>query len=246
MAKTSRRARRTSHLYMPSAFDLFTPSKEIVLKNIWVFAPLYAALFIFYVHSWIWQPLPGQHIRLWQHASGFSSGWLGSPLPAYFSFLVVGFSLLWLILTLIIGTAAQIMSHAAQLDAAQSQHLDFQNLWRIVRRQGWRLLGLYIVMAVIFTIGFALLIVPGLFMLRRYLMAPYVMIDKNTSISESLSQSAALSLKNTHAVWGLIGVLFIIGLVNIIPYFGGLAAFALGSLYSVAPALRYEQLKKLA
>jgi hypothetical protein len=77
-------------------------------------------------------------------------------------------------------------------------------------------------------------------------MAPYVMIDKNTGIQESLTKSAAISLKNTGAVWGIIGVLFLIGLVNIIPYFGGLAAFVLGSLYSVAPALRYQQLKKLA
>lgn len=246
MVRTKNRARRTSHLYLPSAFDLFAPSKEIVLNNIWIFGPLYAVPFIFYVHSWLWSPLPGQHIHLWQRADGFSSGWAAGPLPAYFTFLVIGFSLLWLALTLTVGTVAQIMSQAAQLDAAQDRHLDFQNLWQVVRRLGWRLLGLYIVMALIFVIGFALFFAPGLFMIRRYLMAPYVMIEKNTGIRDSLSQSAALSLKNTGAVWGIIGVIFLIGLVNIIPYFGGLASFALGSLYSVAPALRYQQLKKLA
>lgn len=246
MARTNSRARRTSHLYLPSAFDLFASSKEIVMNNLWIFAPLYATSFIFYVHSWIWQPLQGQHIHLWQHVDGFSSAWLGSPLPAYFTFLVVGFSLLWLVLTLTLGTIAQIMSHAAQLDASENKHLDFQNLWQVVRRQGWRLLGLYIVMALIFLIGFALLFVPGLFMVRRYLLAPYVMIDKGTGIQESLAQSADMSKRNTGAIWGIIGVMFLIGLVNIIPYFGGLAAFVLGSLYSVAPALRYQQLKKLA
>jgi uncharacterized membrane protein len=138
------------------------------------------------------------------------------------------------------------MSQAAQLDAVEDKHLDFQNLWQVVKTKGWRLLGLYIVMSLIIGLGFVLLFIPGLFMIRRYIMAPYVMIDKNTGIQESLTKSAAISLKNTGAVWGIIGVLFLIGLVNIIPYFGGLAAFVLGSLYSVAPALRYQQLKKLA
>jgi hypothetical protein len=145
-----------------------------------------------------------------------------------------------------LGTVAQIMSQAAQLDAVEDKHLDFQNLWQVVKKMGWRLLGLYILMAIIIGVGFVLLFIPGLFMIRRYILAPYVMIDKNAGIRESLSQSAALSLKNTSAVWGIIGVMFLIGLVNIIPYFGGLAAFVLGSLYSVAPALRYQQLKKLA
>jgi len=242
MARTKNRARRTSHLYLPSAFDLFTHSKEIVLKNIWIFGPLYAVLFVFFIHSWLWSPPVGQHLRLWQRSDGFSSAWLGGPLPAYFTFLFVGFSLLWLLLTIVIGTAAQIMSQAAQLDASQEKHLDFQNLWQVVRKMGLRLLGLYIVMGVIFAFSFLLLFIP----LRRYLLAPYVMIEKNAGIRESLARSAALSLKNTGAVWGIIGVMFLIGLVNIIPYFGGLAAFTLGSLYSVAPALRYQQLKRLA
>lgn len=246
MAHTHNRARRTSHLYLPSAFDLFTPSKNIVLENIWIFGPLYAVSFIFFVHSWLWSPVAGQHVRLWQHSDGFSSAWLSGPLPAYFSLLVVGFSLLWLVLTIIVGTAAQVMSQAAQLQAAENQHLDFHNLWQVVRRMGWRLLGLYIVMSLIFFVGLLLFIIPGLFMIRRYMLAPYVMIEKNAGIGESLARSAELSKRNTGSVWGLMGVMLLIGLVNIIPYFGGLAAFILGCLYSVAPALRYQQLKKLA
>src|SRR5579862_9804921 len=105
MARTRHRARRSSPLYLPSAFDLFTPSRELVLKHIWIFGPLYAVPFIFYIHSWIWSPLPNQHVRLWQHAGGFSSGWPGSTLPTYITFLSIGFSLLWLLIILAIGTA---------------------------------------------------------------------------------------------------------------------------------------------
>jgi hypothetical protein len=245
MAKASRRARRTSAFYIPGAFDLFAQSKELVLKHIWIFGPLYAVPFIFYLHSWLWSPLPNQHVSWWHHADGFSSAWSGGALPSYLTYLSVGFSLLWLAIILIIGTIAQIMSNAAQLRAAQNQDFDFKHLWQAAREQGLQLLGLYIVMGIIFSIGLVLLIIPGLIFIRRYLFAPYVMIDKKTGIFDSLSESAALSKINPGSVWGVIGVLFLIGLLNILPYIGGLAAFGFGVLYSVAPALRYLQLKKL-
>src|SRR5882757_3862207 len=110
MARTSKRARRSSPLNLPGAFELFAPSKEIVLNNIWVFGPLYAVPFIFWIHSWIWSPLPNQSVHWWQSGGNFSSGWPGGPLPTYGTFLLVGFSLLWLVIIGFLGTAAQIMS----------------------------------------------------------------------------------------------------------------------------------------
>ncbi|MBX4190665.1 hypothetical protein KW794_01115 [Candidatus Saccharibacteria bacterium] len=246
MARASKRARRTSAFYMPGAFDLFTPSKELVLKNIWIFGPLYALSLVFYIHSWIWSPLPNQPVSWWHHADGFSSAWPGSPLPIHITFLSVGFSVLWLLIIMLIGTIVQIMSNAAQLVAAEGKRLDFNNLWQIVKELGWRMWGLYLLTGLIVFVGLVLLIVPGLIFIRRYFLAPYVMLDKKTDIMESLNMSASLSKANTGAVWGVIGVMFLIGLLNILPYIGGLAAFVIGALYSVAPALRYQQLKKLA
>jgi hypothetical protein len=246
MPAARNRARKSSPLYLPGAFELFTPSKAIILKNIWIFGPLYAVPLVFWIHSWIWSPLPTQHVRLWQHSDGFSSGWIGSPLPIDLTFLVVGFSILWFLLIIVIGTIVQIMTQAAQLEAAQSKHLDFQNLWQTLKKFGWRITGLYITMSLIILIGFILLFVPGLFMIRRYILAPYAMLDKNLSIREALDQSARLSKRNTGAIWGVLGVMLLIGFINIIPIIGGLASFVFGSLYSIAPALRYQQLKQLA
>ena len=175
MARTSRRARRSSPLHLPGAFKLFTPSKELVLNNIWIFGPLYAVPLIFYIHSWIWSPLPNQAVHWWQHSDFFSNGFTGSPLPAYSTFITVGFSIFWFIFIVALGTIAQIMAQTAQLDAVEKRPLDFQDLWKVVKQLGWRLLGLYAVMAVIIFIGFILLIIPGLIMIRRYIFAPYVM-----------------------------------------------------------------------
>lgn len=245
MARTSKRARRSSHLYMPSAFDLFRPSKDLILSNIWIFGPLFAVPFIFWVHSWLWSPLPGQHVSFWQHSDTISAGWTASPLPAYPLYLYVGFSFMWLILALVAGLGALMLTQKAQLDAVEHKTLDFQDLWWAAKRQWRQLLGLYIVLGITVFVGFALFIVPGLLLMRRWMFAPYIMLEERTGISDSLAKSNSLTSKNPGAIWGMIGVMFLIVLVGIVPIVGGLAAFALGCLYSLAPALRYQQFKKL-
>jgi hypothetical protein len=245
MARTSRRARRNSAYHLPGAFDLFTPSKELVLKNIWIFGPLYAVPLIFGIHDWIWSPGPNQPHHWYNHAYGLNASTPGNPIPDYGFSAFVGLTLLWFLIVLIVGSVAAMMSQAAQLDAVEKRPLDFQDLWKVVKELGWRLLGLYVVMAVIIIVGFILLIIPGLFAVRRYMLAPYVMIDKKTGIREALDKSAELSLVNTGALWGVMGVMFLIGLINIIPFVGGLVSFVVGGLYSVAPAMRYQQLNRL-
>lgn len=239
------RARKSSPLYLASAFDLFQPSKDSVIKNIWVFGPLYGAMLLLGLHSWIWSPSPSQEPHWWSAMGGVGSGTTITPYPLFAGAVLIGFSIIWFFIALAVGAISQIMAQEAQLEAAKGREPVFHKLWNTVKELGWRMLGLYIAMWVIIGIGFILLIIPGLFMLRRYLLAPYVMLDKRCGITDALEQSARLSKINTRAVWGILGVLLLIALLNIIPIIGGLAAFVFGALYSVAPALRYEQLKKL-
>ncbi|HET9721749.1 MAG TPA: hypothetical protein VFP32_01840 [Candidatus Saccharimonadales bacterium] len=245
MARTSSRPRRNSAFHLPSAFDLFTPSKELVMRHIWIFGPLYAVPLIFGIHDWIWSPAAGQPHHWWDHAYGFSSGGPANPFPDYGFSAFVGASIVWFLIVLIIGTIATVMSQSAQLDAVRGQRLDFQDLWSVTKQLGLRMLGLYIVTAVIVVVGLILLVVPGVIFFRRYYLAPYAMLDKNLSIREALEESATLTKKNTGAIWGVIGVTVLISLISILPFIGGLIAFIFGCLYSIAPAMRYQQLKRL-
>jgi hypothetical protein len=239
MARTNHRGRRRSPLYLPSAFELFTPSKELVLRHIWIFGPLYAIPLIFSIHAWIWAPLPHAAHHWWYHSGSLGWGSAGTPLPVYSILILIGFSLLWLILILVGGTIIQIMSQRAQLDVAEGKTLSFERLWPAVRELGWRMAGLYIVssLAIVFTL---------FIFARRYILAPYVMLDEKGSIRETMRRSSEISARNSGSVWGIIGVLFLISLCGILPFIGGLLSFVLGCLYSVAPALRYQQLKRLA
>src|SRR5436190_2021153 len=176
------RPRRSSPLHLTPAFGLFKPSRDLVLKHIWIFGPLYAVYVLFSIHTWIWSPSgPGEHHHWWQ--SNFASTPSG-PFPAGLDYTFVGFSIFWVLITLVIGTIVQIMTQKAQLDAAEAKTPTFDRLWVTVKILGWRMLGLYIVSTIIIVVGFLLLIVPGIYMVKRYFLAPYVMLDKKVSIRE--------------------------------------------------------------
>lgn len=60
---------------------------------------------------------------------------------------------------------------------------------------------------IIAAVGFILLIVPGLIFIRRYILAPYYIVDKNMSVLNAMRESAKESKPVARYVWGSIGVL---------------------------------------
>lgn len=157
----------------------------------------------------------------------------------------VGFSITWLLVTIVVGTIVQIMTQTAQLEAAQAKTPTFDKLWAITKELGLRLFGLYIIASLIILLGLIFFIIPGLFMVKRYFLSPYVMIDQKVGIREALDRSAAIST-SFGAIWGVVLVIILFGLISIVPMIGWLVSFILGMLYSVAPALRYEELKRIS
>lgn len=245
MARTSRRARRTSPLRITPAFELFYKSKDRVLKNSGIFIALYLLPFIFLFNSWIINASQLHGRSHWQWVfQNRSAGWMAPTLPAYAWGYLFTFAV-WGVLMLALSFFVQIMTQAAQLEAAENKIVDFNRLWRTTKEVGWRMVGLYLLVGLYILVGLILLVIPGLIMLRRYFLAPYVMLDQKTGIREAMDRSAALSAPNTGAIWGIIGVMILIGLINVLPVFGGLIALVVGALYGVAPALRYQELKKL-
>jgi hypothetical protein len=237
------RARLGSPLRLHGSFELFGKSRKLVQKNIWIFGPLYFLPLIFSFHSWEWTPAIGsQNGHWWTTYSWFGSG-LSASVPNFLWYTFIGFSLLWFVFVVAAGTIVQIMTQEAQLEATEGKALDFTRLWAVVKEMGWRMFGLYLLVGLYIFVGFILFIIPGLIMLRRYFLAPYVMLDTKCDIKTAMERSAEISKPYSGYVWGIIGVMFLIGLLNVIPGIGWMIAFVLGMFYSVAPALRYQELK---
>ncbi len=240
------RARLGSPLRLHGSFELFWKSRKLVTKNIWIFGPLFALPFLFSFHSWEWTPALGsQNGHWWTTYSWFGSGLSASAVPSYLWYGFVGFSIFWFGFVLVIGTLVQIMSQQAQLDATEGKPLDFIRLWKEAKQMFWQMVGLYLVIGLYVVVGLILFIIPGLIMLRRYFLAPYVMLDTKCSIKDAMERSAQITTPYSKYIWGIIGVMFLIGLFNVIPGIGWMMAFILGMFYSVAPALRYQELKDL-
>lgn len=229
---------RSSHApQLTGAFDLFSKSKKVVMRNANTFAILYLLPFLSVLAS-----LAGNNTNKSRGEQFVESGnFTGLPTNVLAGFIGLGivFFLVLAVLSIIIET----MTYTLELEGAGGKKPSLTHLFNVAKKYWLRIFGLLLVIGVLTLIGLILLIVPGLIVIRRYFLAPYVMIDRNLSISKAMSESARLTKINTGAIWGIIGVMFLIALLGVIPLIGPLLSFGLGVLYSVAPALRYRELQ---
>ena len=204
---------------LPSAFDLFRPSWEAVRRNL---------------NSFLWLVL------------------LPSLLAGTGSLLTRGFhkqhaaggqllSFIGVIYSLVVLAAVPLLSLLAARGHTVQPEVVFKSSWHFF----WRLLGLYIVTAMVVLVGLLLLIIPGIIMIRRYYLAPYFLIDQDLEIVEAMRQSAAATKGHSGALWGVIGVQILLGLIGVIPAIGSIVVVFFELPYACAPAIRYLQLKEL-
>lgn len=107
----------------------------------------------------------------------------------------------------------------------------------------WRFLGLNIITTLIYAVGIVLFIVPFFFALKRFILAPYYLVDQDLSIIQALKKSARDSDMFSEPIWSLIGVQALITVCGYIPVIG-LLAIVPNILYLCAPAIRYEEIQK--
>lgn len=125
------------------------------------------------------------------------------------------------------------------LKGARDEKIRFGEALRQGLHFAWRLFILSIVIGLLVMVGLILFIVPGLFVLKRYILAPYYLVDHTIGPLEAMRRSAEDSKRFGGAIWGLIGVTVLIGIASVIP-FGGI----LQLLYYGAPAARYEEITR--
>ena len=110
----------------------------------------------------------------------------------------------------------------------------------------WRYIGLTIVMGLAILGGFILLVIPGLFILQRYFLAGYFMVDQNLGIKASLKASWQATKQYSGSVWSLLAVLLLISLLSSLAgssYLAEILGEIILVVYACAPATRYLQIK---
>ena len=119
-------------------------------------------------------------------------------------------------------------------------------------------LGIAILVGLGITIGFILLIVPGIILFLRWVVAVPVLVQERQGVLGSMGRSAALTQGNRWALFGLFVVIVIILIVVqivvgfVVALFGGIIALVLGlvvqsilsTIFSTATAVSYVQLRE--
>lgn len=219
-----------------SAFELFTKSKDLVIKNINVFGILYALPLLFTILGSIDRKTAGDTADA-SMFGGFSRASTAG---------LIGFGAAIAAITVVVSIVVQIMIVIAELQVSAGKKPTISELWEVTKKYGLRLIGLGIVVGLMFVGGLILLIVPAFFVLRRYFLSPYYLIDRDLSISEAMRQSALDSKPYASEIWSVIGVTVLLSLTAIIPLIGSILSFVLVALYSVAAPLRYQEIKRLS
>jgi len=233
--------RRGSPLYVTPAFELFPKSYELIKNNFGTFAALYIFPLIIGLSNGTWVV---DSRRSWHTDFPAGAAVLGnSTLPAY-AYGGLGIALL---IAMVIAIFLQIMTQAAQLEVSEGRKPKFGQLLQVARQRFWQMLGLYIWVGLITLVGFILFIVPGIIMLRRYFVAPYVLLEnQKMGISYAMQKSADITKRDSWSVYSIMGVMVLFALFGALPLIGWIIAFGLRFFYSAAPALRYQELKKLS
>jgi len=209
---------------LPGAFELFKPSIDALGLNIVTWIQLiFVPLATFFVALAIIALFAGAKLDVLALVFGIAAG---IAFVAY---------------ALLMGPTALVL----QLKSAQGKKTDWREAIKGGQYYFWRFYGLSICAGLLILGGLILLIVPGLYQIRRYFLAQYILVDTDSKVFDTLRASAAMSLRDKHAIWSVIGVEVLIGLVGIIPFLGQAASFVGNILYYFAPAIRYEQVKHL-
>ncbi|MEX1995426.1 MAG: hypothetical protein WD887_01485 [Candidatus Saccharimonadales bacterium] len=242
MAKTQNHT-ATSGRGLTGAVDLFWKSKDIVLRNWKAFLALNiigALIAVFDVFDRLGGNKAADKLSRDNVVDKLSNPSWNFNTPDNMKFFV-GFGILMLIVAIILEAMLVILA----LRSAQGESPSLKKVWVEFQEKGLRLVVQIVFVGVLTVIGFVLLVVPGIILLWRLFLAPFILVDKNTGVIESIKQSWNMTRRYAWPIYSILLLVLLIALTSVTPVVGGLIAFVLGLLYTVAPALRYEEIKKL-
>ncbi|NCT55999.1 hypothetical protein GW755_04120 [bacterium] len=121
------------------------------------------------------------------------------------------------------------------IDAARGNKLDYKTLLNHVSiKKAFRFLGASILAGLLVGFGLVFFIVPGIYFAIRYMFVGYLIVDKNASIGEAFSGSAALT-KGVKLPLFVLGLLFLmLGVLGVFALFIGIYVVAIVATLSRA------------
>ncbi len=166
---------------------------------------------------------------------GVAGGFLGSASA------IVSFVLLFVVAVVVYAWAGSTMFAMILRRVRERRPADYTDLREFDRTGPFAIAA--VVLGIIIGVGYALLVIPGLILTTFWVFALTMVVDRGIGVGEAMSESKDLAqgfgYMNTFATWvvGALVVGVIVGVLNLIPFFGfivGLLAVPFGAAYLVS------------
>jgi|GEM_PF-1344431 len=225
MAK-KKRDTKSNNKVLASSLSLFAPSMNAFMRNLPTFIILLALPFAVTLNN-----LP--------------NGMSDSNNIAIDTSLILGI-IFGVAIFLVIYVILYALITKLQLEAAKGKVVSLRQLWASTKSRIVTFGLLCIAIGALVTVGLLAFIIPGIIFIRRYVMAPYILLDNDDmTISEAMNKSAEMSKPYSGYIWGVIGLVIMLSFTTVIPFTGPMLSFVLTSIYGIALPLRYLEIKKL-
>lgn len=220
-----------SNTTFPSVFSLYKPSWQ-ALKLSFITSVKLGLVAILPLFALILVPI----LQLAAPNSG--SGKIVIDITSIIIGIAVIVSIIWLSVIIAPGIVY------TQLQATRGVKVDFKEAFEYGKPLAFNFFILDLFVGLIVLGGFILFIVPGIFMLKRYILVNYYFVDKKLSYKEAMSVAKESSKKYSGVHWGILGIQFLTQAVSYIPLIGPFISLAMSVMYYLVPVVRYEQIRQ--
>lgn len=131
------------------------------------------------------------------------------------------------------------------LASAKHQSMPLGEAFRPDVALSWKFFGTQILSALFIILGFIALIVPGVILVGRYALVPYIVLEEGTTGWAALQRSSELVRGHLVESWGTLGLSSATNIFALIPFVGPILTAVASLLLLPVIALRYLELVAL-
>jgi len=136
-----------------------------------------------------------------------------------------------------------------QTDSTTNRTMSVRNMYREAILFWPRIIGFGMLFSLLVVGGLLLLIVPGLIIVRRYILAPYCIVEEDLGIRASMQRSAELTANLSRPIASMVAIILgfsiVSGGASLLPgdlgFYSSLIVTVLPVFYFYLPALRFRE-----
>lgn len=153
---------------------------------------------------------------------------------------------LFMIIFILFTTFIQAALFKYSIATARGEVIGYKEALSVGKHKFLGFLGVTLLLAIIITLGFILLIIPGIIFMYWFTYAPFVYIDEEVGVIEAFRRSKGYVKGKAGDFFGLIFTSQIVNIPSLIPFIGWIYSLVAMPVLLVSNSYRYVSFKAVA